>query len=182
MLNRLWIWSGREAAGPAAADLLRTLMRVDARSRVAVMVLALGPRLRGRLDLAKCLRLAAVGDMAAEVADGLGGPLPGLVGEQADGVSREARLIETLRRLSGQMELNRVSAYRWSAEDRRRLFDPDYLARRCAGDPLLAELCDAVWSQGVERLKRTGENPAEVALDVMGYRRADGGAAACRPC
>jgi hypothetical protein len=79
------------------------------------------------------------------------------------------------------MELNRVSAYRWSEEDRRRLFDPDYLARRCAGDPLLAELCDAVWSKSVERLRRTGENPAEVALDVMGYRREDR-KAACRPC
>ena len=60
-------------------------MRVDERSRVAVMVLALGPRLRGRLDLAKCLRLAAVGDLAAEAAERLGGPLPGLVGEQPDG-------------------------------------------------------------------------------------------------
>ena len=49
MLNRLWIWSGREAAGPGVADLFSALMRVDARSRVAVMVLALGPRLRGRL-------------------------------------------------------------------------------------------------------------------------------------
>jgi hypothetical protein len=180
MLNRLWIWSGREA-GPAVADLLAGLMRVDARSRVAVMVLVLGPRLRGGLDLAKCLRLAAVEDVTAEAAEELGGSLPGLVGEQGDGVSREARLIEALRRLSVRMELNRVSAYRWSEEDRRRLFDPDYLARRCAVDPLLAELCDAVWSQGVERLKRTGENPAEVALDVMGYRRADR-AAACRPC
>jgi hypothetical protein len=180
MLNRLWIWSGREEAGPEVADLLRALMRVDARSRVAVMVLALGPRLRGRLDLARCLRLASVEDLAAEVAEGLGGPLPGLVGEQADGVSREARLVETLRRLSRQMELNRVPAYRWNAEDRRRLFDPDYLARRCAGDPILAELCDAVWNQGVERLRRTGENPAEVALDAMGYRREEGGAAACR--
>jgi hypothetical protein len=150
--------------------------------RVAVMVLALGPRLRGRLDLAKCLRLAAVGDLAAEVAEGLGGPLPGLIGEQADGVSLEARLIETLRRLSGQMELNRVSAYRWSAEDRRRLFDADHLARRCAGDPLLAQLHDAVWSQGVERLRRAGENPARVALDAMGYRKADDAEAACRPC
>ena len=164
------------------ADLLAGLMRVDARSRVAVMVLVLGPRLRGRLDLAKCLRLAAVGNVTAEVAEELGGSLPGLVGEQGDGVSREARLVETLRRLSVRMELNRVSAYRWSEEDRRRLFDPDYLARRCAGDPLLAELCDAVWSQGVERLKRTGRNPAEVALDVMGYRREDGGAAACQSC
>jgi hypothetical protein len=182
MLNHLWIWSGRETAGPAVADLLSTLMRVDAHSRVAVMVLVLGPRLRGRLDLAKCLQLATVGDLAAEVAEGLGGPLPGLVGEHADSVSREARLIETLRRLSTQMEMNRVSAYRWSEEVRRRLFNPDYLARRCAVDPLLAELCDAVWSQGVERLKRTGENPAEVALDVMGYRRVDDSAAACRPC
>ena len=182
MLNRLLIWSGREAAGPGVADLFSALMRVDARSRVAVMVLALGPRLRGRLDLAKCLRLAAVGDLAAEVAEGLGGALPGLVGEQGDSVSREARLIETLRRLSSQMELNRVSAHRWSAEDRRRLFAPDYLARRCADDPLLAQLCDAVWSQGVERLKRTGENPAEVALDVMGYRREGGKAAARRTC
>jgi hypothetical protein len=181
MLNRLWIWSGREAAGPGTADLLSMLMRVDAHSRVAVMVLALGPCLGGRLDLAKCLRLAVVGDLSAEMAEGLGGSLPGLVDEQADGVSREARLIETLRRLSGQMELNRVSAYRWNEEDRRRLFDPDYLARRCTGDPLLAELCDAVWSQGVERLRRTGENPAEVALDVMGYRRADRDAA-CRSC
>jgi len=178
MLNRLWIWSGREA-GPAVADLLAGLMRVDGHSRVAVMVLALGPRLRMRADLAKCLRLAAVGDVTAEVAEGLGGALPGLVGEQGDGVSREARLIETLRRLSAQMDLNRVSANRWSGEDRRRLFDPDYLARRCSGDPLLAELYDAVWSQGVERLKRTGENPAEVALDAMGYRKADD-RAACR--
>src|SRR3954463_15812337 len=149
MLNRLWIWSGRETE-PAVAELLAGLMRVDARSRVAVMVLVLGPRLRRELDLAKCLRLAAVADMTAEAAEELGGSLPALVGEQGDGVSREARLIETLRRLSVQMELNRVSACRWNEEDRRRLFDPDYLARRCAGDPLLAELCDAVWSQGVE--------------------------------
>src|SRR5689334_3847004 len=106
MLNRLW---KRREAEPAVADLLAGLMRVDTRSRVAVMVLVLGPRLRGRLDLAKCLRLAAVGDVTAEAADGLGGALPGLVGERIDGASREARLIETLRRLSVQMELNRVS-------------------------------------------------------------------------
>ena len=179
MLNRLWRW--REA-GPAVTDLLAGLMRVDARSRVAVMVLVLGPRLRRELDLAKCLRLAAVGDVTAEAAEELGGSLPGLVGEQVDGISREARLIETLRRLSAQMEMNRVSAYRWSEEDRRRLFDPDYLARRCAGDSLLGELYDAVWSQGVERLRRAGENPARVALDAMGYRKADDAEAACRPC
>jgi EAL domain-containing protein (putative c-di-GMP-specific phosphodiesterase class I) len=67
--------------------------------------------------------------------------------------------------------LNRISACRWSEDDRRRLFDPDFLARRCARDPLLAELCDLVWRQGVERLRQTGENPAAVALDVMGYGR-----------
>ena len=61
------------------------------------------------------------------------------------------------------------------------LFDADYLARRCAGDPLLAQLHDAVWSQGVERLRRAGENPARVALDAMGYRTADDAEAACRP-
>jgi hypothetical protein len=167
MLNRLW---SHHPAGPLTADLLAGLMRADAHSRVALMVLVLGPRLSARFDLAKCLQLAAVGDMTAEAADGLGGPLPGLVREQADGVSREARLIVTLRRLSRQMELNRISACRWSEEDRRRLFDPDFLARRCACDPLLAELCDLVWRQGVERLRQTGENPAAVALDVMGYR------------
>jgi hypothetical protein len=80
------------------------------------------------------------------------------------------------------MELNRVSAYRWSERDRHRLFDADHLARRCAGNPLLAALHDTVWSQGVERLRRTGENPARVALDAMGYRRTGGGTAACRPC
>jgi len=176
MLNRLW---SRREAGPGVADLIAGLMRVNAHSRVAVMVLVLGPRLRGRLDLAKCLRLASAGDVTAEVAEKLGVPLPTLVGEQGDGVSREARLIETLRRLSAQMELNRVSATRWTEEDRRHLFDADYLARRCSGDPLLAELYDAVWSQGIERLRRTGENPAEVALDVMGYRRVDG-RTACR--
>ena len=177
MLNRLWIWTGRvpKAEGPAIADLVKGLMLVDERSRVAVMVLALGPRLRERLDLAKCLRLAVVGDLAPEAAERLGDALSELAGE------REARLVETLRRLSGQMELNRVSAYRWSAEDRRRLFDADYLARRCAGDPLLAQLHDAVWSQGVERLRRAGENPARVALDAMGYRTADDAEAACRP-
>jgi hypothetical protein len=179
MLDHLW---SRRDVGPGVADLIAGLMRVDEHSRVAVMVLVLVPRLSGRFDLAKCLRLAAAGGLAAEVAEGLGGPLPALVGEQRDGVSREARLIETLRRLSGQMELNRVSAYRWSDEDRRRLFDADYLARRCAGEPLLAELCDVVWSQGVERLKRTGENPAEVALDVMGYRREDRNAAYRSSC
>ncbi|GEO40891.1 hypothetical protein GGE65_006514 [Skermanella aerolata] len=177
MLNRLWIWAGRvpKAEGPAASDLVKGLMLVDERSRVAVMVLALGPRLRERLDLAECLRLAVVGDLAPEAAERLGDALSELAGE------REARLVETLRRLSGQMELNRVSAYRWSAEDRRRLFDADYLARRCAGDPLLAQLHDAVWSQGVERLRRAGENPARVALDAMGYRTADDAEAACRP-
>ena len=179
MLNRLWIWAGRvpKAEGPAASDLVKGLMLVDERSRVAVMVLALGPRLRERLDLAKCLRLAAMEDLAPEVAE----LLPGLAGECRDRSSREARLVETLRRLSGQMELNRISAYRWSAEDRRRLFDADHLARRCAGDPLLAQLHDAVWSQGVERLRRAGENPARVALDAMGYRTADDAEAACRP-
>jgi len=180
MLNRLWMWNGRvrNAEGPAASYLVKGLMLVDERSRVAVMVLALGPRLRGRLDLAKCLRLAAVGDLAPEVAE----LLPGLAGKCRDDGSREARLVETLRRLSEQMELNRVSAYRWNAEDRRRLFDADYLARRCAGDPLLAQIYDAVWSQGVERLRRAGENPARVALDTMGYRKADDAEAACRPC
>jgi hypothetical protein len=184
MLSRLWIWAGRVRKGeePQVSDLVKGLMLVDERSRVAVMVLALGPRLRERLDLAKCLRLAVVGDLAPEAAERLGGALPGLAGEGRAPFSREARLVETLRRLSGQMELNRVSAYRWSAEDRRRLFDADYLARRCAGDPLLAQLHDAVWTQGVERLRRTGENPARVALDAMGYRTTDGGAAACRPC
>jgi hypothetical protein len=184
MLNRLWIWAGRmpKAEGPAVSDLVKGLMLVDERSRVAVMVLALGPRLRERLDLAKCLRLAVVGDLAPEAAERLGGALAGLAGECRDRSSREARLVETLRRLSGQMELNRVSAYRWSAEDRRRLFDADYLARRCAGDPLLAQLHDAVWSQGVERLRRAGENPARVALDAMGYRMADDAEAVCRPC
>jgi hypothetical protein len=180
MLNRLWIWAGRapKAEGPAVSDLVKGLMLVDERSRVAVMALALGPRLRERLDLAKCLRLAVVGDLAPEAA----ALLPGLAGECRDRSSREARLVETLRRLSGQMELNRVSAYRWSAEDRRRLFDADYLARRCTGDPLLAQIYDAVWSQGVERLRRAGENPARVALDAMGYRKADEAEAACRPC
>jgi hypothetical protein len=180
MLNRLWIWTGRvpKAEGPAVSDLVKGLMLVDERSRVAVMVLALGPRLRERLDLAKCLRLAVVGDLAQEVAE----LLPGLAGEYRDRSSREARLVETLRRLSGQMELNRVSAYRWSAEDRQRLFDADHLARRCTGDPLLAQIYDAVWSQGVERLRRAGENPARVALDAMGYRKADDAEAACRPC
>ena len=145
MLNRLWIWTGRarKPEEPEVSDLVKGLMLVDERSRVAVMVLALGPRLRERLDLAKCLRLAVVGDLAPEAAERLGGALSELAGE------REARLVETLRRLSGQMELNRASAYRWSVEDRRRLFDADYLARRCAGDPLLAQLHDAVWSQGV---------------------------------
>ena len=177
MLNRLWIWAGRvpKAEEPAASDLVKGLMLVDKRSRVAVLVLALGPRLRERLDLAECLRLAVVGDLAPEAAERLGDALSELAGE------REARLVETLRRLSGQMELNRVSAYRWSAEDRRRLFDADHLARRCAGDPLLAQLHDAVWSQGVERLRRAGENPARVALDAMGYRTADDAEAACRP-
>ncbi len=184
MLNRLWIWAGRvpKAEGPAASDLVKGLMLVDERSRVAVMMLTLAPRLRERLDLAECLRLAVVADLAPEAAERLGGTLAGLAGECRDRSSREARLIETLRRLSGQMELNRVSAYRWSAEDRRRLFDADYLARRCTGDPLLAQIYDAVWSQGVERLRRAGENPARVALDAMGYRKADDAEAACRPC
>jgi len=149
------------------------LMQADAHSRVAVMVLALGPRLNGRFDLAKCLQLAAIGDFTTEAAGGLGGPLPSLVREQREGVSREARLVVTLRRLSRQMDLNRIPAFRWSEEDRRRLFDPDFLARRCAGDPLLAELADYVWRQGVERLRQTGENPAAVALDAMGYERPD---------
>ena len=78
MLNRLWIWTGRvpKAEEPAVSDLVKGLMRVDERSRVAVMVLALGPRLRERLDLAKCLRLAAVGDLAPEAAERLGGRWP----------------------------------------------------------------------------------------------------------
>jgi hypothetical protein len=183
MLNRLWIWAGRarNAEGPAVSDLVKGLMLVDKRSRVAVMALALGPRLRERLDLAKCLRLAVVGNLAPEAAEQLGGALTDLSGECRDRSSRETRLVETLRRLSAQMELNRVSAYRWSAEDRRRLFDADHLARSCAGDPLLAQLHDTVWSQGVERLRRTGENPARVALDAMGYRKADDAEAAWLP-
>jgi len=170
MLNRLRIWNGRVAV-PTTADLLTGLMRVDAHSRVAVMVLALGPRLRGRIDLAKCLQLAAIADVARDAAEILADPLPALAAEKRNNLSPEARLIETLRRLSVQMELNRVSANRWSEEDRRRLFDSDHLARRCSADPLLAELFDAVWSQGVEQLKRTGRNPTEIALDAMGYNR-----------
>ena len=168
MLNCLW---RRREAGPVVADLLAGLMRVDARSRVAVMVLVLGPRLRGRLDLAKCLRLAAVGNITAEAAEGLGGSLPGLVGEQGDGVSREARLIETLRRLSvsdGVEPGFRLSLERGGppAAVRPGLSGATLRWRSAAGGALRRRL-----EPGVERLKRTGRNPAEVALDVMGYRR-----------
>ena len=141
----------RPVAEPPLADMLAGLMAARDADRIALMVLALGPRLNERLDLDECLRLAAAGSFT-------------------DG-TREARFVETLARLARRIELNAVPARHWTDEDRRRLFDPDFLARRCAGEPVLAELNDLLWHGAMARLREAGENPAAVALEAMGLTR-----------
>jgi hypothetical protein len=168
MLTRLF---RHRRAAPPPTEILAGLTEAESRSRVPLMVLALAHRLGGGTDALKCLQLAAVAGVTHDAAERLGGAIPALVRERAEGISREARLVTTLERLDARIRLNGTPAYRWSDADRHRLFDPDFLARRCAGDPLLAELNDLIWQQGVEQLRRSGENPAEVALEGMGLTR-----------
>ncbi|UEM02657.1 hypothetical protein JL101_022165 [Skermanella rosea] len=138
----------RPVAEPPLAEVAAGLMAARDADRIALMVLALGPRLNERLDLDECLRLAAAGNFT-------------------DG-TRETRFVETLARLARRIELNAAPARHWTGDDRRRLFDPDFLARRCAGEPVLAELNDLLWHAAVARLREAGENPAAVALEAMG--------------
>ncbi|EWY38508.1 hypothetical protein N825_13170 [Skermanella stibiiresistens SB22] len=158
----------RRRAEPPLTVLVDALTAAPASHRVALMILTLGPKLGERLDLDKCLRLTAVGGLTPEAAGKLGDPVPDLLREREAAVNREARFVETLERLATRVDLNTVPAWRWNNEDRHRLFDPDFLARRCADDPVLAELNDLLWRRGVERLRQAGENPATLALEAMG--------------
>ncbi|WP_158046972.1 hypothetical protein [Skermanella pratensis] len=164
----LRLFRRRPVAEPPLADVLAGLMAARDADRIALMVLALGPRLERRPDLASCLRLAAMGGLTGEAAARLGGPLPDLVRERLGDSTHEARFVETLARLARRMELDAVPARHWTGDDRRRLFDPDFLARRCAGEPVMAELNDLLWHAAVARLRQAGENPAAVALEAMG--------------
>jgi hypothetical protein len=158
----------RRRAEPPLTVLVDALTAAPASHRVALMVLTLGPRLGERLDLEKCLRLAAVGGLTLDAVGKLGGLVPDLLRERDADVSREVRFVETLERLAALVDLNTVPAWRWSEDDRHRLFDPDFLSRRCSDDPVLAELSDLLWRRGVERLRQAGENPATMALKAMG--------------
>jgi hypothetical protein len=118
---------------------------------VALLVQALARRLARPVDRDHALALAARLDLAA-------------VGPDA---SPAARLVETLARLHEQLALNRRDPRGWSAAQRARLFDPDWLVRRCVGEPLLAAAAHRAWRDGAARLREAGVDVAALAWSVL---------------
>src|SRR4051812_26284659 len=100
MLTRLF---RHRRTDPPPTEILTGLGQAGARNRVALMVLALVPRLGRRIDPLKCLQLAAVAGLTPETASRLGGPLPTLVAERTASLTPEARLVATFERLEAQL-------------------------------------------------------------------------------
>jgi hypothetical protein len=118
---------------------------------VALLVQALARRLARPVDRNRALTLAARLDVVPVRPD----------------ASPAARLVETLVRLHEQLALNRRDPRGWSAVQRARLFDPDWLVRRCLGEPLLATAAHRAWREGAARLGEAGEDVAALAWSVL---------------
>src|SRR5258708_27901579 len=112
-------WMPRPA--PPLDPILDRAATLGPREGVALLVRALTPHLARPVDRSLALTLAAQLDRVRD-----------------DDASPAARLVETLARLHAQLRLNRTDPRSWSATQRQRVFDPDWLVRRCLGDKLLA--------------------------------------------
>ena len=120
------------------------------RDGVALLVRALVPRLKRPVDRDHALRLAAQLDDAGD-----------------SDASAAARLVETLARLHAQLRLNRVDPRCWSAAQRERVFDPDWLVRRCIGEVLLAAAAHRAWREAAARLRDAGEDVSALAWAAL---------------
>jgi hypothetical protein len=118
---------------------------------VALLVRALARRLVRPVDRSAALALAARLDLAP-------------VAAEANAV---ARLVETLARLHAQLALNRRDPRGWSAAQRARVFDPDWLVRRCAAEPLLAAAAHRAWRDAAARLREAGEDVTALAWAAL---------------
>ena len=120
------------------------------REGVALLVRALAPRLTRPIDRGHALAIAMRLD-----------------GASADDASPAARLVETLARLHAQLQLNRVDPRCWTAAQRERVFDPDWLVRRCIGDALLAAAAHRAWREAAARLRDAGEDVSALAWAAL---------------
>lgn len=84
------------------------------------------------------------------------------------------RLAETLARLHEQLRLNRGDPRVWSEAQKRRIFDPDWLVRRCAGDAALAAAAHHAWRDAAARLHAAGEDVAGLAWAALAGAAASG--------
>ena len=127
------------------------------REGVALLVRALAPRLARPIDRGQALALALRLDRASD-----------------DDASAAARLVETLARLHTQLQLNRVEPRCWTAAQRERVFDPDWLVRRCIGDKLLAAAAHRAWREAGEDVSAlawaalTGTRPRATRVSAAG--------------
>jgi hypothetical protein len=113
---------------------------------VALLIRALAARLARPVDRDRALALARDG---------------------ARDASAEARLVETLARLHEQLRLNRGDPGGWSEAQRARVFDPDWLVRRCIGEPLLAAAAHRAWRDAAARLRDAGEDVSALAWAAL---------------
>lgn len=132
------------------------------REGVALLVRALVPRLTRPVDRGHALRLAARLGCAGD--DDAGD----------DDASPAARLVETLARLHAQLQLNRVDPRCWNAAQRERVFDPDWLVRRCIGEALLAAAAHRAWRAAAARLRDAGEDVSALAWSALTGTRPGG--------
>ncbi|MBL8835779.1 MAG: hypothetical protein JNL66_06015 [Alphaproteobacteria bacterium] len=138
-------WLRRRRAAPPLAPILAAAADRAGNDGVALLVRTLGPQLDRPVDVATALALAQSSCSAAAC-------------------SREARLVRVLARMHEQLRCNRSDPRAWTETARRRVFDPDWLVRPCAGDRVLAAAAHLVWRQAVARLRGAGDDVALLAL------------------
>ncbi len=138
-------WLLRRRAAPQLAPILAAAGACPDAGGVALLVRALAPHLDQPVDVAKALAIARAPEGAADT-------------------SREARLVRTLARLHDQLRCNRIDPFAWPEASRRRVFDPDWLVRPCAGDRVLAAAAHLVWRQAAARLQGAGDDVALLAF------------------
>jgi hypothetical protein len=140
------------AKPPAPLDkLLDAAAALSRGDGVAVLVRALARRLVRPVDRDRALALVALLDLARVPPD----------------TSPAARLVETLARLHEQLRLNRTDPRGWTAAQRARVFDPDWLVRRCLGEPLLATAAHRAWCGAAARLREAGEDVGALAWAAL---------------
>jgi hypothetical protein len=136
---------------PPLDELLDAAAALPRGDGVALLVNELARRLARPVDRDRAAALAARLDRARIASD----------------TSPAARLVETLARLHEQLQLNRSDPRGWTAAQRARVFDPDWLVRRCLGEPLLAAAAHRAWCDAATRLRAAGEDVGALAWAAL---------------